>query len=509
MTFSRLLNVLTLPTFLVTLLLRIAVIFFYNNNLGGIDLNVVYGVQRVLAGDPLYQDPSFSDGSVIQYTPLFYLLAGGLARLLHLSVHHVQQLFVLCRTVALGCNLLMLWPLTALIRQFLPGRRASFVLSLAVLPMLTSHYYTRMDSLHLFLFVSAIWAYFRFRRGGNPGYMLLCALLTALCILAKQSGVLCLGIVGGWLLFFDRKPLLFLVYGLVAAFCTFILLYCVCPDWMILYKNLVLGLKNGIEYTFLFRMFISRYFRDFVPFYILAATAFWLAFRYANPAFRRLVYATVLSWSFAVITGLKIGSSNNYFTEFLVCMLLLYPCLAWPDRLSDNIQNGFRFPAFVSKGALAALFVLLISKTVGFASVVLLEKSMSDNPAQYSRDTKLYGYFTDSLHMARGEHVFFTERRFLDNLFYGNAVFPLPDVVSLVWRADSSTFDYTRFTKVMNSGGVTYVVTDARNDNLNAGNVQLPFIRLDPDCFRVVGRCAGYCIYRYQPKVPPGSPSSF
>jgi hypothetical protein len=266
----------------------------------------------------------------------------------------------------------------------------------------------------------------------------------------------------------------------------------------LLYQNAWLGLKNGYDANFLTDMFVSQYFLDFVPCYFLAAgMAYWAFRQQQQVAVRVLMLGCLLSWLFAVLTGLKKGSSNNYFTEFLVLLLLALPVFVRTARAQGLTVRVLGRTMRVARLATVALLLLITSKTVGFFSAVCIEKGFKNYKTKYTNELQLYAYFRDTLHLHAPQKIFFTERRFLDNLFIGYTVLPTRDVSSLVYMADSTTYNYTRFRSGMNTGMIQYVVTGADRDNINICHDSLPFVWFDTMRYHLVGRVAGYCIYSY------------
>jgi len=192
-----------------------------------------------------------------------------------------------------------------------------------------------------------------------------------------------------------------------------------------------------------------------------------------------------------------VGSSNNYFTEFLILVLVAIPYLLKIGQTQQLHVSIFRHRLPVRTFTVIALFILVTSKTIGLFSAVYIEKGIKNNKEEYARDQQLLNYFRQTLKIKNGQNVFFTERRFLDNLFIEYAIMPVKDVVTYVYKADSTTFNYSRFTNGMNTGLVTYIVTDEKRNDINVCNDSLPFIFFGKTQFRLVARVSGYCIYKY------------
>ncbi len=489
--------------FLITLFLRVVLVNYYDYNLGGIEPNVIYGIQRILLGQPLYQDPASGTYSIMQYTPLWYYLAAGVARLLPGQLRHgldVHGIYVLCRVLALLFNLLTICVCAAIIRNWRLSWLHSLVFSLPVLMILTAHYYTRGDSMHLFLFITAIWLFICYSKEHKLQFLLLAALSTAACIMVKQSGVLVVGLIVAGIHFFERRTIHAVLYlSLSAISAGAIAWYCCNGDWQAFYQNTVLGLKNGVNISFLWKMFIGQNFLDMVPCYLLyCLILFRLQNREAKRAYFYLTFSAGISWLFAVFTGIKVGSSNNYFTEFLLLLLVAMPYVLQTGK-DKKLFTVATKEVTIQRFALIAFYILITSKTVGFFTAVYIEKSFKNYGQEYANEQNLYQYFKKNLHIHAGMHIFFTERYFLDNIFAEYSIMPTKDVVTQVYIADRKTFDYGDFTTGMDTGKINYIVTSGKRDDINICSDSLPFIFFDRDHYKLIAHLSGYCIYSWCP----------
>jgi len=276
---------------------------------------------------------------------------------------------------------------------------------------------------------------------------------------------------------------------------------CVHGDWQAFYQNAYLGLKNGIDLSFLPGMFISQYFMDMVPCYVVGGIVVWLAMRKTGDRlFRLIATGAGLSFIFAVVTGLKTGSSNNYFTEFLVFVVMAIPYVLQSEAAKNRLLKVFGRGVTVRDFTYFALVVLITSKTVGLFSAVYIEHGFKNEREEYRNEQQLYTYFKEQLHLKTGEHIFFSDRKFLDNVFAANAIMPTKDVVSQVYRTDITTYDYSAFVQSMNSGLVQYIVTTAYKPDINEWNKTIPFIIFDTSKFGMLNTYAGYTIYVYTVK---------
>jgi len=487
--------------FLVTLFLRIVLVGYYNNNFGGIESNVVYGIQRILLGQSLYQDPAAGTYAVMQYTPVYYCFTAGIARLIGINGLEVQGIYMLCRILALVCNMLTVIVATMIIRHYRWSWQQSIIYSLPLLLVLTSHYYTRGDSLHLLFFISAIYACTLFLKRNKLPYIFIASMLSAFCFMTKQSGILVIGITVFSLLFMERKYLAALLYTTsTLIFAYLITLLSIGNNWHGLYQNAWLGLKNGTDFSFLYRIFINQFFMDMVPFYLLGGIMVYFSLKeIKEKPYKVLATSIIFSWVFAVITGLKHGSSNNYFVEFMVLVIIALPDLFQQTSSKKVLFRPFGNTLTTHRFACIALFILVTSKTTGFVTAVCFDKSIKNMRIEYINEETLYAYFTKGLGIQKGEHILFTERNFLDNIFIEYAIMPTKDVVSETYLANPATFNYSSFIAGMNDGLIKYIVTSKNNKDLNRWNKEIPFMLLDKNRFIWIKDTVGYSIYVYHP----------
>ncbi len=487
--------------FLITLFLRIVLIGYYNNNLGGIETNVVYGIQRILLGQPLYQDPGSNTYAVIQYTPLYYCFTAAIAKLTRINGLDVQGIYTICRILAIAFNLLTIVIVALIIRTWKFSWWQSFVFALPVLIILTSHYYTRGDSMHLFFFTAALYSYILYSKKEKLQYIIITAFLSAACFMAKQSGILVIGIIGAFLLFSERKYLMAVLYTVsTVIFACIIAWLCINGAWEAFYQNAYLGLKNGTDFSFLYNIFISQFYTDMVLCYILGGIIAYSAIKeIRDKPFRILAAGVALSWLFAVVTGLKNGSCNNYFIEFLLLVIITLPRILQSPVSNNVLARIFGHSVTIHRFACIALFILVSSKTAGFFTAVYIDKNIKNNSAEYANEKALYDYFKNELKIKKHEHILFTERNFLDNIFIEYSIMPTKDVVSETYLANNTTFNYSAFASGMNNGLIKYIVTDEKKKDMNRWNKEIPFMLFDKNKFRWLGDKCGYSIYVYTP----------
>ena len=102
----RIVFAITAIVFILFLLVRIAGIFVISPDPWGIIENsVIYSVQRMLAGFPLYADPEQPPYAITQYSPIYYQLLYGLARVFNITPDDPLSIYKISRSVSLVFNL--------------------------------------------------------------------------------------------------------------------------------------------------------------------------------------------------------------------------------------------------------------------------------------------------------------------------------------------------------------------------------------------------------------------
>jgi hypothetical protein len=486
------------------LISRITLIVYHNADYGGLDMNVIYGIQRIIGGEPLYQNPSLPTYAVMQYAPLFYYVAAGLAKALGIHMGDVYAVYVSTRALALLCNLITVGLAACVIRTggFRPRRVWTFALPLLLI--LTFEHYTRVDSMHLMFFAATVWLTMEYLRRGGLWKLALAALAAGCCIMSKQSGVLVVGIVSFYFLFVARRYAIGLVFPVLSlGFAALVGWLCIGNNWEGAYQNAYLGLKNGIGWDWLYTIFVSQFYYDLILCYVLGGIVVWAAFRgIRDEGYRFLATGAALSFLFAVITGLKIGSGNNYFTEFLFFCLCALPWLLRSELADCSLVRAGRRSLSIRLFALIAFFVLVSSKTMGLSSGIWVEHWIKNKKPKFERQQALHEWFAKQGMLRPGEYVYFGTRGFLDNLFIGYSLLPTKDVVTQVYRTDTATFNYTPLIQGLSRGAIRYVITPEEYHSINSKDEEIPFMHFDEDAFRLIESRDGFLIYQYSGAPP-------
>ena len=125
----------------------------------GVESNVIFSIQQVLMGKPLYGNPSDFPFHIAQYSPLYYYLCAGVAKVFHLGAGDVYWLYVVGRGLSSLLEICRLGLLYGLLRrEFGVGRRWSLVaLGFVGISSAPWNFLARPDSLEALCMLAGIW----------------------------------------------------------------------------------------------------------------------------------------------------------------------------------------------------------------------------------------------------------------------------------------------------------------------------------------------------------------
>ena len=419
-------------------------------DLGGAEINVVYGIQKIMLDRPLYEDPEQPPFDVMQYAPLYYHVVSACGNMLGVDHHDTGALFALSRTCSLIFNLLTCLFVFVLCRKLGADAWLSVACGAITLCLFTSHFYGRPDSLYAALFVAAFGT---FLLGKTRTAIVWSGALVILCVFTKQTGVLVVLIIMLVLLlrrnWRDLLTFSIIVLTGVITGCA-LLLTDATPH--VLWANMVQGVSNGFGGTMYHELFDQGVFKFHAGWFILAATTTYLHWQRGD-AGRGIAIALVSSLCFGLFSGLKYGSNLNYlFEAYLITVVgaasiassspqglvpfLFAQCLFFGAHSMRNVQRWMGRDEFATKHAALDRF----------------------------EDEKLYEELVRSHGLAPKDHVFITYRGHLELLLNGQGLLAQKDIIE--WST-APLYDYTSFERMMDEGSVRFIITDGPLDTLH------------------------------------------
>ncbi len=460
--FTWLKHALIAVTLLVALLhlgFRVQLITDHRVDLGAAEINVVYGIQKILLGRPLYEDPEKAPFDVMQYTPAYYGICAGAGKMLAIDPHDTNTLFLLSRIISLVINLITCLCVFRLCRALGSDAWFSVAVCAVVFTLFTEHFYSRIDSLYALLFVATMITHVRWLEQGGPVKLLVStALLAVLCLFTKQTGILIIGIIGAHLLLTKRwKPLLLYSGGVLLFSAIGMGLICLSTTPAIFVKNTVLGIANGMSGTMYLELFPPPIYKYYVPLHVAGILLIVFAIRKGDAVDRFLATVICIAFVFGLITGLKHGSNINYLFE--AHMLALVGVVRW---MTMHMKT---YP--LPRMGVVLLFMLLftvfrtrqIQRRIGENDFAGKQTAMD-----MIEDETLHKELLNALGLRPEDRVFITYRGHLELLLNGQGLLAQKDIIE--WSVDP-LYDYSAFTQMMDDGSVRFVVADQPMDTLH------------------------------------------
>lgn len=339
-------------------------------NFRGVESNVLYSIQKVLAGRALYTDPSSPPFDIVQYSPLYYLLTAGTARAAGLGPGDVHGISLAARAISTFASLLHVAVMYLLAVRVLGARRslAFIACGLAFVWLAPWNFLCRPDSfLSLFILASIALAGASLAREGidRRAYILtgLAAVASSAAVLSKQNGLQAPAIILVFLLA-RRDWRRAAVYG---AACVVATLFMFIVSWPWLGPSMLANVVDGLINGYSLRLAVVT---TYLPFF--SQMAFVTAFsifvmldwgRRDRPAIERfLAWTMFFLFSFATVTSIKIGSAHHYYNDFFAVAVVSAAAYVSKHEVHGE-PDSMRLRR---KGVLVASFlsILLLVQTV-------------------------------------------------------------------------------------------------------------------------------------------------
>ena len=312
----------------------------YVPELGGFERNVIWGVQQIIAGNPLYTNPDLPPFSLIQYMPLYYYLMAFLGKVAGIQAGDAHAVYALCRGFNLFISMLLCSGIFLSLRKsfqtaLLPAAGFSAFAFLLLEPFTLSG---RPDMLKSFFFLLQVLLLCSGKFSRLRIQIPLSLLLSLLCFLCKQDGLTAFAVLPA-ALFLGRQWKALLVYIFSAAGLLALVLLLLEKGFDGNFFSNVLGaLQNGISISW----FMSVFSNFFFSYAFLFAPALVLSYEFVQEKslrFRIAGAAFLLAFFPPLLASLKFGSGPNYFQEAILLACLF--CGLSFHKLAEN--SWFRF----------------------------------------------------------------------------------------------------------------------------------------------------------------------
>ena len=292
----------------------------------GVECNVLFTIQKTLSGQPLYTNPNDLPYDVAQYSPFYYQVCILISQVLNISPSNPWAISAVARSVSFVCSLLIAWVVYRLQVTTLRVNRCFAVVATAFAFASCSPwlFLARPDALMYLMLISSIAALLQTQRttGVRSGTWLVTSAILALAALAtKQNGAIAPVILLVTLAVSGRGRD-FLIVSTVMTLIGAIFAVVAFGAWPFIIQNVIDGVNNGVS---LHAAIEKTYARTFSNFAFPLAAGFVAAIKWARmpPTDRTLAHTALLvailvTFTAAVVSGIKIGSAEGYFNETIL-----------------------------------------------------------------------------------------------------------------------------------------------------------------------------------------------
>lgn len=485
---------------LITLYVRVKVIFLVNPDAGGIESNVIYSVLRMLAGFPLYQNPEQVPYPITQYSPIYYYLIAGVSRLVRLTSNDVYEVYIVGRSICLLANIGYTWGIVWLARRLQVVTSVSLLVGITAFVLLPPQSYGRPDSLYNAFVIWTLWAVLRCLDSSSRKSLVyetaLAAALAATALFSKQSAICLPIIISAYWGLFNKKPwplLLFLGWYLLALVLLYYALFQL--DNTFLYSNLVQGINNGMDLANFRQNLVNHYLRPFA-WLVVPSLAICIRYIVLGDGARQFVgLATLGLFLFAVTTGVKLGAALNYFTEFTGLSCLLIADMLFHLRINHS--------EWANAGRLGLLLVVIGVVPIN-AMNFNWERTVGKpvDMTLYQRNELVAQYIKNELRKCNNCFVYNTLHNisYLNLFLFKSCILPQHEIV-VESAYPRKSFDYTDLERAAQDGRIHFVISQDTKTEMP----MVPPVYLAN--YKRIKSLEGYTIYKFN--KPTGQLAGF
>ena len=473
---------------------RLVLVFYPTPDIGGIENNVIYFIQRILNDQTLYTDPERVPYSIAQYTPAYYYLVAFMAKLASINVDQVEKLFIVNRLVSLTLNLALVAVIIRLLKKVFNLKISYCIVAGLLTFIFTDGDFCRPDSLSAFCWIVSVYFLLTFLKKDAPekyDWRLIAAtFLGTLAMLAKQSALTIL-VISFFYLLKEKKLKAAFIYSLCSVL--FLLVFSVLTffiwDIHSFYRNIVTGLNNGIALGKFWDKFVLNFYNGhgflfLVGIFIVGYQALWKKER--SQCFRFIGFALLLEFLLSNVAAIKYGSGPNYFIMWIALLFIGLAVLA--DEIKDVLN------IIVPRLGLVVVYLSILLRMASFIHPLIL-KLQKENYAHgkdlLASERELAKFISAQPEIKQGGLIFnnlFSPDSYLNNFLFRNAIIPQYDIV-VACTYSRGVFNYADLKNKIHQGLVSFMITKGRD--------QPRFFDVDLHQFKLFAQMGDYRIYEW------------
>ena len=430
----------------------------YAPDLGGFERNVIWGIQQIGLGNPLYGQTNDGSFAFIQYMPLYYYLISVIRQILSVDPLDAHSIYVIARVFNLSICLISSFLVFLMARKPL-GVSVRIALPIAVFSFLLMDQFAisgRPDSLKALFFQLLVFVLLR-----NPsrqiGYLSFFSILfPILAFFTKQDGLVFCSILPAVLLLQKDWKGFFLSSFIQLGIVLGGLYYIQSSTNGNFFMNVVGGLQNGISLSW----FAGAFGNYFAIMAVLFSLALVLSVEFAlGNSWNLNVLAASFIFSFfpQLVFSLKFGSGINYFTEctFISCLFLAV--------FLNKIQSIQFFENEFSRWLLPAVAIILFFLITSFHWITgVFINQESALKEKYENQKAVVKWMKDHSSNPSFKAMVLIQRQWEDHLttlLADHVISPSRDVSSQVFMAKGGD-DFKSLQKMVETGGIDYMVSE-------------------------------------------------
>jgi hypothetical protein len=436
--------------------LKWAQVSSYAPEWGGFERNVIWGIQQIMLGRPLYSNPEAAPFGIVQYMPLYYYTVGFLGKLFSINPQEAHSVYFLARFVSFVCCILSSILLVLTTIKFRVNKELAVFLGLiAFFWMDRFAIAARPDSFKGLIFQLLIFVLVQFPERRKRFVFPLVLILAVAGLLTKQDGLVFSGILPLSLLLGRNWKETAIWGGLTIVFNTIILFGIQSFSGNTFFFNVIGGLQNGISFSWFMNAFGGYFPLMAVLFGLALAMAFEFIFE-SNWKLHVLSSALICSFFPALLSSFKFGSGANYFLESTLISLVLAGI--WIQKTNFN-------SFFVLKGS-PRLFGLFVFGLLFYVSAMhwLAGAFLNSEPllkSQYMEQKMVADYLLGQ-NAGKAKVLVCIDKQWeesLTTLLPENVVSPQRDVAMQVFKANGK-ISFKPLSRALINGEIQFVVTD-------------------------------------------------
>ena len=447
-----------------TLVSRVYRIYIPIADIGGIETNVIYAIQRLMAGLDLYNDPASPPYSITQYSPLYFMVTSSIGNLLNIDPDELFSVYKLSRYCSIIFNFLFVGIIYLIGKKQLGLNRVfSAFAALSTFVLLETPAFSRPDSLFNFLLLLSIYGVFWYGKEQTSkiykSYIALgLGVITALAILAKQSGIILLPLIPFIMFVLCRdwkSPILFLLSWGISMSVGIVGIASI-GGYDNFVQNAIQGVNNGVDFGWFWQRIVLPYFFGIKGALMTSLCLFVAAnlWRKKDRTSSILSYSILIIFVFTLGTCIKKGSSVHYFTE-LWALTLLGLCTISNLRLSKSL--------------LFLCFLFLFGSELAYSGITGILQSnpnMKIDYTLYDSEKEVIDFVLERISGENKDEVnifisdqqsTFSKHSFMQNFAFRYSLFPNRDIVDCC-SAPLKIYDYSSFEKLIESRSINYII---------------------------------------------------